>query len=220
MTPFRILDLFCGAGGASMGMHQAFQDAEIFGVDKEFQKRYPFNFIQADALTFDLSGYDFYWASPPCQIYSKLKGFYKKQRLNIIDPIRSRLQKTGKPFIIENVPGAPLINPIMLCGTMFGLRVIRHRHFETYPQIWFPQFTCNHWGKTHTRRDKRKSGLVQRFEFASFLTITGNDYIMKDAKIAMNIDWMIGSELSQAIPPNYSRWLITEVYKKLNKDVI
>jgi len=135
----RALDLFCGGGGASMGLHCAGYD--VTGVDINPQPRYPFRFIQADALTFPLDGFDFIWASPPCQAFSRLRHLHKKDRPNLIPATRSRLVKSGTPYCIENVEDAPLGESgflIMLCGTMFGLctkdgraELRRHRVFET-----------------------------------------------------------------------------------------
>src|SRR5258708_28352590 len=126
----KVLDLFCGAGGAAMGLPRAWPDAEILGVDIVPQPRYPFKFVQADAMTFPLEGYDFIWASPPCQAFSKTRRITGKEYPDLIDPIRQRFP-TRIPYVIENVTGAPLFAPVMLCGTMFGLKVIRHRNFET-----------------------------------------------------------------------------------------
>jgi len=161
----RILDLFCGAGGAAMGYYRAGFD--VVGVDIEPQKNYPFEFILADALqlmdaltitgewrgnssngftVWRLKDLDAFHASPPCQKYSVMTNGRWQDRVaahpDLIKPTRERLVATGKPYIIENVPGAKaeLINPIMLCGTMFGLQtkggsqLRRHRYFET---SWF-----------------------------------------------------------------------------------
>ena len=119
----RALDLFCGAGGASMGLHRAGFD--VVGVDIVPQKHYPFTFIQADALTFPLDGFDFVWASPPCQFASVLTAQHRHKHSNLIPAIRERLQAAGVPYLIENVAGARshLRNPIMLCGSMFGLQI-------------------------------------------------------------------------------------------------
>ena len=135
----KALDLFCCAGGASMGLHRA--GFEVTGVDISPQPRYPFRFVQADALVFPLDGFDFIWASPPCQAFSRLRYLHKKERPNLIPAIRARLVAAGVPWCIENVEGAPLGDSgflIMLCGTMFGLctedgraELRRHRIFET-----------------------------------------------------------------------------------------
>lgn len=121
-----------------MGLHQAGFD--VTGVDIEPQPRYPFKFIQADALTFPLEGYDFIWASPPCQRYSiatQCQPGLAEQYPDLIDPIRMRLQATGLPYAIENVEGAfsRLRNPTLLCGVMFGLDMYRHRLFETSYEV-------------------------------------------------------------------------------------
>ena len=127
----RILDLFCCAGGVAMGYSRAGFD--VVGVDIDPQPRFPFEFIQADALTLDMKfikSFDAIHASPPCQSYSDLakRNGNAHEWPRLVDPVREMLIKSGKPFVIENVEGAPLINPIVLCGTMFkGLRVLRHR---------------------------------------------------------------------------------------------
>ena len=137
----RILDLFCGGGGASDGYRRAFPDADITGVDIDPQPYYPNTFIQHDALTVDLSGYDFIHASPPCQGYStgvsstdsKYVPTRGKNEPRLIEPIRARLIAAGVPYVIENVRGAReyLIDPVCLCGSMFDLDIPRHRYFET-----------------------------------------------------------------------------------------
>jgi len=130
----RALDLFSGAGGASVGLHRAGFD--VTGVDIKPMPEYPrkpgFTFIQADALTFPLDGFDFVWASPKCQRWSQAtrQSGNPDEHPDQLGPIRERLRATGVPYIIENVLNAPLIDPIMLCGAMFGLGVIRHRLFE------------------------------------------------------------------------------------------
>jgi DNA (cytosine-5)-methyltransferase 1 len=133
-----LLDTFCKAGGAGMGYHLAGFD--VVGVDIEPQPNYPFPFIQADAIPYiEEHGheYDAIHASPPCQAYCAMKHLTTKAHPDLVDATRAALIKTGKPYVIENVPGAPLINPIILCGTMFGLetscgaQLRRHRLFET-----------------------------------------------------------------------------------------
>lgn len=123
-----------------MGLHQAWPDVEIVGVDINPQPRYPFKFVQADALTYPVDGFDFIWASPPCQAYTVARNIQKREHPKLVEPIRAKLKASGAAYCIENVPGAPLINPITLCGTSFGLEVEvlgiiyelrRHRLFET-----------------------------------------------------------------------------------------
>jgi len=187
-----------------MGLHQAGFD--VTGVDIEAQRRYPFRFIQADALDVDLSGYDLIWASPPCQAHTSLRWMHNaKVHRDLIGATRDRLERTTTPWIIENVPGAPLQDAITLCGTMFGLgcdtaELRRHRRFETSFSIILTPI-CTHGRKPRVigvygghGRDRRR-------------TINTRDFSVEDRRLAMGIDWMTGAELSQAIPPAYSRWL-------------
>ena len=129
----RLLDLFCGAGGAAMGYHRA--GFEVVGVDINPQPHYPFEFIQGDAVEVALDAwrlFDAIHASPPCQAYSwSAKRWAEVERAELVAPTRSLLADIGRPYVIENVVGAPLIDPITLCGEMFGLEVIRHRLFES-----------------------------------------------------------------------------------------
>jgi DNA (cytosine-5)-methyltransferase 1 len=127
-----------------MGLHRA--GFEVVGVDVAPQARYPFTFRQGDALTFPLDGYDLIWASPPCQFASVLTPMaHRAKHPNLIPAIRGRLRAAGVPYIIENVAGARahLVNPTMLCGSMFGLQVWRHRFFETSFPVFAPA-SCNH----------------------------------------------------------------------------
>jgi hypothetical protein len=147
----RLLDLFCKAGGASMGYHRA--GFEVVGVDMEPQPRYPFEFHQADALTFPLGGFDVVAASPPCQIHTSLKPLAKataKRMLNYLDlipPTRERLIAWGGPYVIENVPGSTLRGHFVLCGSSFGLRVRRHRWFESNLPVLVPPCAHNAYPK-------------------------------------------------------------------------
>ena len=153
----RLLDLFCCAGGAAKGYNQAGFD--IVGVDITPQPNYPFPFVQADALQLDpkfLLSFDAVHASPPCQSYSVLA----KRTGNgsswprLIEPVREMLVQSGLPYVIENVVGAPLLNPIQLCGTMFpGLRVLRHRLFEVNVEV-VPPPTSLTSESTHQRQKK------------------------------------------------------------------
>lgn len=195
MTP-RALDLFCCAGGAGMGLHRAGFD--VVGVDIVRQKDYPFEFHQADALEYPVAGFDFIWASPPCQEFSKTRAIHGNAHPNLIPQSRAKLIASGVPYAIENVPGAPLLHPVMLCGTMFGLKVIRHRHFECSFPMLTPQ--CGRHGSTNSHRGYSTG--------AEFVTVAGNNYIRTEGAAAMGIDWISDRKrLSQAIPPAYSEFI-------------
>lgn len=215
----RLLDLFCGAGGASMGYYLAGFD-EIVGVDIAPMPRYPFDFVMGDALDYCKQHgreFDIIHASPPCQAYSVTKSLSRKDHPDLVALTRQVLLETGKPFVIENVPGAPLINPLMLCGTMFGLRVIRHRLFETYPYtIWFPPASCRHDGRVSgsVRYDGRRRDL----ENFDYLTVTGYNYVADYGRRAMGIEWMTMEELSQAVPPAYTRYIGEQIIQFMTKD--
>ena len=133
MTPRpRLLDLYCCAGGAAVGYHRAGFD--VVGVDIAFQRNYPYEFHQGDALDYVAEhGHEFdaIHASPPCQAFSKTRTLHNNEHPDLVAPTREALQATGKPYIIENVTSAPLRPDVTLCGLMFGLKVFRHRIFET-----------------------------------------------------------------------------------------
>src|SRR6187200_2858563 len=120
----RLLDLFCCEGGAAIGYHRAGFD--VVGVDIVDRPRYPFEFHQADALTYPLDGFDAIHASPPCQAYSITKNAHDRQHPEMVEPVRARLVASGVPYVIENVVGAPLIDPVTICGSMFDLRAWDH----------------------------------------------------------------------------------------------
>ena len=205
----RLLDLFCCAGGAGVGYSRAGFD--VVGVDLKPQPRYPFEFIQTDALTLDpkfIASFDAIHASPPCQSYSDLakRNGNADKWPRLIDPVRDILIRSGLPYIIENVEGAPLRNPIILCGTMFkGLRVLRHRLFETNFFILVPPH-----GKhpiVHTF-DKRKSQYGKTNEMRDFVSVTGGgNCTVAAASDAMGINWMTKNELNEAIPPVYTQFI-------------
>lgn len=188
-----------------MGLHQAFPEARIYGVDIEPQKRYPFNFYQADVFewaAFEWRDFDFIWASPPCQRFSDLakRNGNGHEHPDLIGTVRVKLIQSGRPYIIENVDNAPLISPQMLCGTMFGLKVFRHRIFETSFGWDAPQHKP-HAGSTGTHRYPYKS-------VGGYVQVTGGgNCTVAEAKAAMEIDWMTKAELNEAIPPAYSRFL-------------
>ena len=199
----RALDLFCGAGGAGMGLHRAGFD--VTGVDIDPQPRYPFSFVQADALQlpFDLAAFDFIWASPPCQDYSSLKGLAKKERGRLIPFVREMLIASGKPYCIENVVGSELQNPILLCGSMFGLGVWRHRLFEmSHPPILVPQ--CQHDLVPQPIDVTGSGGPFNGVRKTGNGGISRKPQNIQHASDVMGIDWMTRREISQAIPPAYS----------------
>lgn len=190
----KALDLCCCAGGASMGLWRAGFD--VVGVDIQPQPHYPFMFLQADALAVQFQGFDFIWASPPCQAHTLAQRIRKNTHTDIIAPIRARLKQAGVPYCIENVVGAPLIDPIELCGAMFdGLRVYRHRLFECS----FPVATPPH--PEHIA-PLRKMG--RKPAPGDFMHIVGNFSGAKQGREAMGIDWMMRDELREAIPPAYA----------------
>jgi DNA (cytosine-5)-methyltransferase 1 len=211
MAKLKALDLFCKAGGTSMGLHRA--GFNVTGVNIEPQKRYPFEFVLGDALEYVAQHgheFDLIVAGPLCQAYSVTAGLSRGNYPRQIGPTRDALKATGKPYFIENVPGAPLINPLMLCGTMFPeLRVRRHRLFECSPVIWFPPGCCYHWGKVAPNFGK---GAYDKSGY-DFVTVAGRGTPPRVAAAAMGIDWMIGTELTQAIPPAYTEWLGREMLK-------
>jgi len=199
----RLLDTFSGAGGAAMGYHRAGFD--VVGVDNRPQKRYPFEFHQADALEFIAQHgheFDVIAASPPCQAYSVTRSLHSNEHPDLVAATRDALRATGKPYVIENVPGAPLTNYVILCGTMFGLQVIRHRWFECEPPILFAPASCNHTGRTG-----QSKGQYHTLDKSDLITCVGHNFQARSGRIAMGIDWMTRDELAQAIPPAYTEWL-------------
>ena len=181
-----------------MGLHYAFPAAEITGVDLIPQPKYPFKFIQYDACEFPLEGYDFIWASPPCQLFAKTNKLNTGNHPDLIVPIRQKLTVSGVPYCIENVPQAPLLNPIMLCGGMFGLKTYRHRHFETNFVVRQP-YHPNHIHKQAKMGRPPKAG--------EFIQVVGNYSGAELAREAMEITWLAAKEMSQAIPPAFSRYI-------------
>ena len=214
----RLLDLFCGAGGAGMGYSQA--GFEVVGVDIEPQKHYPFEFHRADALQYVAEHgheFDVIHASPPCQAYSRTRHLRtaRDDHPRLIEAVRVALQTIGKPYVIENVVGAPLVNPLMLCGSMFGLGVLRHRLFESDPVIWFPPGPCAHEGPVAPMWWKARREALAVGKRFSYITVAGKSYLMSEGCKAMGIDWMNRDELSQAIPPAYTRWIGSQLLGEL-----
>jgi DNA (cytosine-5)-methyltransferase 1 len=203
----RLLDLFCCAGGASAGYYAAGFD--VVGVDIRPQPYYPFPFIQADALTVDLTGFDVVAASPPCQLYSVATPAHRRHdHPDLVEPTRQRLRAAvGAPggpwaYVMENVPGAPLHDPITICGDSLRLGVRRHRLFESnLPLVGTP---CWH---------DRETPPVP--VYGSYGQRAGRKPVVEGeaspgteaAREAMGIDWMPWPNLTQAIPPAYTHWI-------------
>lgn len=218
MNELRLLDLYCGAGGAGWGYHLAGFD--VTGIDIYHQPKHKkeMTFIQGDALAIldDLDycrSFDVIHTSPVCKKYSITASLHKNKYPDDIPSLREKLIKVGVPYVIENVPGAPLVNPIILCGSMFGLQVIRHRLFECNPIIEEPAMPHDCKGPTNSHR-----GYSEFSKGAKFITVVGNNYKADDGRKAMGIDWMTRQYLSQAIPPKYTEWIGKKMIEKIKHD--
>jgi len=212
----KALDLFCGAGGATRGLQLA--GFHVTGVDIRPQPRYIGDaFHQADAFDVLLvTGYALIWASPPCQAYTRAKSLHKREHPKLIEPVRVALRATGIPYIIENVPGAPLLEPVQLCGTAFGLSVKvygtryelrRHRLFES--NLPLVGVECQHklpvigvygHGESKPMRDKRG------FQIST----------LQPRRDVMEMPWASTREIAEAIPPAYSLYLGQQVIRIVN----
>lgn len=210
---FKVLDLYCGAGGATMGYHLA--GFEVTGVDLKHGKRYPFTYRRMSVLDLkpeDLQEYDLIHSSPPCQTYSITKNLRIAQgkstdKQDLIEPTRELLIASGKPYIIENVVGAPLINPVRLCGSAFGLKVRRHRLFESNMPL--SGIACDH------KSQGRPVGVYGSLndEIPNGGKTAKN---IEEGRAAMGIDWMLWGELVEAIPPAFTKYLGDQVRNWLN----
>ena len=212
----KLLDLFCGAGGASTGYAMA--GFEVTGVDLKHGKRYPYTYIRGDALEVlkdkkFIQQFDVIHASPPCQTFSATKHLRNAQgnstsKLDLVDPVRELLLESKKPYVIENVPGSPLILPVQLCGSSFDLKVRRHRLFESNVPLIGTR--CYHKeqgrpiGVYGSLRDEIPSGGK---------TATS----IEEARDAMGIDYMIWKELVEAIPPLYTKYIGEQIMEKVSK---
>jgi DNA (cytosine-5)-methyltransferase 1 len=211
------LDLFCGAGGAAMGYSRA--GFNVVGVDIALQPHYPFEFWQEDAFdvltNLERSTHRFaaIHASPPCQHYSALSNPTGNAAAwpDLIAPVRELLRGTGLPYVIENVARSPLQNYIELCGTMFGLRVLRHRWFEmSQPPLFVPP--CQHLGSTldgtyigHAEGGKDRYGKPRP------------NWSKQERQDAIGIDWMTRHEMREAIPPAYTEWIGAQLLRSLDR---
>jgi DNA (cytosine-5)-methyltransferase 1 len=229
----KLLDLFCCAGGAGMGYHRAGFD--VVGVDIAPQPHYPFEFHQGDALdvlhillaggsitfsngeTLSLSDFAAVHASPPCQAYSDLRHAWNAGvHPELIEPTRDALELTGLPWVIENVEGAPLHNPTILCGSMFGLgipgyQLRRHRQFETSDGVFGLIPGCHHSGPVvGVYGDHLRS----RGHWRKGADFPGQDKVLLAGE-ALGIDWMNWHELSQSIPPAYTEFIGAQLLEYL-----
>ena len=209
----RLLDLFCGAGGAAVGYHRAGFD--VVGVDIQPQPRYPFEFHQGDALgwlraalALDAApSFDAIHASPPCQAFTNARVIYGNDHPDLLTPTRELLKATGVPWVIENVPGAPMRKDLILCGTMFGLedergQLRRHRWFEFSDQAAAPlAMPCRHEGTT-----------------ISVFGHGGHVYHgVQHWRDVMDTQWMARDEIAQAIPPAYTEFIGTQLVEQLRQ---
>ena len=223
----RLLDLFCGAGGAAMGYHRA--GFEVVGVDIKPQPHYPFEFYQVDAIKLlDRPGpwelmdplrypgifaeeFDAIHASPPCQDFSVAKNGVARFRPSyedLIEPTRSAMERTGLPWVIENVRRAPLRRDLVLCGTMFGLRVQRHRYFQmNWPVSVFPPAGCNH------------ANLLDCYSSGANRKGTERQYADE-----MGVIWAPvggrGTTALESIPPAYTEWIGKQLIAHLREPVL
>jgi DNA (cytosine-5)-methyltransferase 1 len=204
----RLLDLFCGAGGAAMGYARA--GFEVVGVDVADQPNYPFEFWHMDALAVhyeQLWAFDAIHASPPCQAYTTITASARRRGIiypDLFPRVKAMLVASGLPFIIENVPGSPARNCLKLCGTMFGLGVFRHRLFETNFPVHLPPTHCSCYRKNIGRN--------------GYVTVAGDSCRKSEGLTAMQIDWkMSKEELNEAIPPAYTEFLGRQLMSILGK---
>lgn len=209
MQRFRLLDLCCCAGAASVGYHRT--GFEVVGVDIEPRPHYPFEFWQRDALTLtydDLMQFDAIHASPPCQGYCTITASARKRGKEYPDlyaPIKAMLVASGLPYVIENVPGSPLRGAVGLCGTMFGLGVMRHRLFESNVPLALPLTPCT--CKQHRIGE-------------GFVTVAGDLSSKADAMAGMRIDWPMSKwEVNQSIPPAYTEFVGRQLIAHLRGEV-
>jgi DNA (cytosine-5)-methyltransferase 1 len=199
----RLLDLFCGAGGCAVGYHRA-GFAEIVGVDVKPQPRYPFAFVQGDALEYLAAHggeFDAIHASPPCQAYSWASAKHRNtgtEYPDLLEPTIAALESAGAPWVVENVVGASMGWSVTLCGAMFGLRVYRHRVFTASFLMTAPR---------HPRHRERCAPVGCPPKGGEFVTVAGHFGRLATARAAMGIDWMNHKELSQAIPPAYTEFI-------------
>ena len=228
MTRPRILDLYCGAGGAAVGYHRAGFD--VTGVDVRPQPRYPFEFVQRDAMQVlrfladnaepwpGAPSFDAIHASPPCQRYSISTAALRaagKNYPDLVAPTRELLSATGLPWVIENVPRSPVRPDYILCGCMFGDQLPglkRERWFEvSWGPLWDLRAPCHHPNPIVTVVE-HGPGPNQR----GMRLLPGPEFHALKRR-AMGIDWMNREELGEAIPPAYARYVGEQLAAHLDR---
>lgn len=234
MSKPRLLDLFCGAGGCSVGYARA--GFEVVGVDVVDQPSYPYPFVCYDAIralralvdgygisfggrartvaAYTLSDFAAVHASPPCQAFSLASLYHpgtQESHPDLVDETRELLAQTGLPTVMENVEGSPLRRDLVLCGEMFGLRVHRHRVFE-----------LGGWFAMQPRHaPHRLKGALHNchIEDGHARQVAGNYADHADASDAMGIDWMDRKALAQAIPPAYTEFIGSQLIQHIGRSV-
>ncbi|MFD8419073.1 SAM-dependent methyltransferase [Streptomyces sp. NPDC059668] len=212
----RLLDLFCCQGGAGKGYADA--GFEVTGVDKDPQPRYPYAFVQADAVAFALEHggeFDFISASPPCQFDSDCQRIQGNAHPDLIGPTRAALETTGRPWVIENVGGAvpKLRAPVMLCGPMFNLATYRHRYFEAGGGFTLPQPAH----REHTVPQAKMGRPIPPGHYGQFV---GNFSGVDHARHVMGVPWMNRDGIRECIPPAYARWTGTHARYSLRAKAV
>ncbi|MFJ3954281.1 SAM-dependent methyltransferase [Streptomyces libani] len=202
---WRVLDAFCCQGGAGMGWHLA--GAEVTGIDKDPQPRYPFRFIQGDAIDYIRAHgheYDLIAGSPPCQHDSECQRIRGNTHPDLIAPTRTAMEATGRPWVIENVRGAvpKLRQPVMLCGAMFGLQTYRHRYFETRGFTLTPP---EH--PVHVAPQAKMGRPVPEGHFGQYV---GNFSGVPQARQVMGVPWMNRDGIRECIPPAYTQHIAAQ----------
>lgn len=205
---YRAADLFCGAGGAAMGLHRAGFIVE--GWDILPQPHYPFKFHLRDALDANLDGFDFVWASPPCQAYTAMQHIRKNSHGHddLVPITREKLQASGLPWIMENVKGSPLRTSVMLCGTMFGLRIIKHRYFESNMPVEFRLSACDHRDVYDPWHGKGRTAAAMR---------QAQDTPWIPAEGGASKKQGRSGDVNNAIPPAYSEFLARQIIRQLER---
>jgi DNA (cytosine-5)-methyltransferase 1 len=216
----RLLDLFCGAGGCSVGYHRAGFD--VVGVDITLHPDYPLELIVADAMDVladmdFLAGFDAIHASPPCPHYSvaTIATGTKANHPDLVPPVRELLRRSGLPYVIENVVGAPLVDPVLICGRALGLDISRHRIFETNTAVLSAGCACD--GRPgvsiygHSGEDRRRVDRIRPNGRPQYAHVT-----KADAVALMGVEWMTNrDDISDAIPPAYTEFIGSQLIDQL-----